>query len=254
MIETEIKESKKEKVSSYVLKNLHFLEFESGGGGSSGLKYPEFKLYPRDYLNFAEHELEAYLKKENAYIHLINCVSHLKRSIDSQLDVNLYALNLYNIFQKNNLKFTKKLEFFRDIGIFNSRTLERFNTVRNKMEHYYEIPQFEDIEVYFDLVTAFIALLESMLAQLVNMSEIRLDGLDYEDNTVGIQIHYIYKEPKIRVKLDTVEGIESIEVTPFTKEDRSIFPYFLKLLLLFYKKENFLTNEHFLKELNNHKF
>ncbi|MEH7321210.1 hypothetical protein V7113_30525, partial [Priestia megaterium] len=176
-------------------------------------------------------------------IHLINCVAHLKRAIDCQLDINLYALNIYKIFQKSNLKFARKLEFFRDIGIFNSRTLERFNNVRNKMEHYYSIPKFEDIEVYFDLVTAFVALLESMLRQLINMSEINLGNRDTDNEILTIQ--YVYDEPKIAVVL----GVELIEAQANVKEDRECFLYFLKLLLLFYKRENFSTNEHLLREL-----
>ncbi|GAB1786104.1 hypothetical protein [Priestia megaterium] len=248
------KASKKEIVGEYIVKNLAYLYFESGSGAT--LKYPNFKLYPRDYLKYAQYELNEYLKTDNAYIHLINCISHLKRAIDCQLDINLHALNLYKIFEKKNLKFGKKLEFFKDIGIFNSRTLERFNAIRNKMEHYYDIPEVQDIEVYFDLVNAFIALLEAMLIQLVNTSNISLNNFindhgegEYGDaNDVNVEIEYIYEDPKIIVKFGPSREMENVVAS--VNEDREAFSYFLKLLILFYKRANFISDDYLLQELN----
>lgn len=57
-------------------------------------------------------------------------------------------------------KFEKKLEFLKAAGVFSSRSLARLNTIRNRMEHDYEVPKVADIESYFDLVAAFVSVLE----------------------------------------------------------------------------------------------
>lgn len=102
------------------------------GGGGDLPDLPVFDLYAVDYLDFAQEELE-----KNTSASLINCVSHLKRAMDCQLDTFLFVYNLYNFTKKKNLKFEKKIDFLNNLGVFNSRVLVRLNTIRNRMEHKY---------------------------------------------------------------------------------------------------------------------
>src|SRR5438105_15457877 len=126
--------SKSEQLRKIVLDNLDSLQGD--GGSYSTNNPPDFELSAHDYLEFAEKELEV-----NTYHNLINCVGHLKRALDCQLDTFLHVFNLFDLFRKRNLKFEKKLEFLKAAGVFNSRSLARLNTIRNRMEHDYEIPK-----------------------------------------------------------------------------------------------------------------
>jgi hypothetical protein len=133
----------------------HLDHLQIDGALGADLYHPEFELYARDYLAFAEKELAT--REERS---LINCVAHLKRAIDCQVDSFFSICGLARLFEKRNLKFDKKLEFLEAAGVFTGRTLPRLNTVRNRMEHSYEIPKVADLEAYCDLAAAFIAVLE----------------------------------------------------------------------------------------------
>lgn len=140
---------------------LSHLDELGGPGGTHGYPdFPKYDLYARDYLSYAEAELQSYTNTKD-HPSLINCISHLKRAADCQLDTFLAVLGLQRLLAKRNLGFDKRIEFLSACGIFQSRTLLRFNSMRNRMEHTYEVPVVADLEAYFDLVTAFVAVLEA---------------------------------------------------------------------------------------------
>lgn len=149
----------------------------------------DFELSPRDYLRFAEDELE-----KGTTVSLINGVAHLKRALDCQLDIFLNTFNLWNLFKKRNLKIKNKLEFIGAIGYLNSKSLIRLNTIRNKMEHDYAIPNVQDIEVYFDLVTALVHLLE--LGSFMG-SSIEFDCEDEDASWSSFEVEYKRETPEI---------------------------------------------------------
>jgi hypothetical protein len=134
----------------------HIYDLSSQGEGGQLRDIPHFEIYPREYLRFAEQELQTSHDARN----LINCIGHLKRAVECQIDILLHCFGLREIFQKRNLGIDKKLDFFRETKIAEARTLTKLNAIRNKMEHAYEVPKLRDIDVYFDLVTAFITILE----------------------------------------------------------------------------------------------
>jgi hypothetical protein len=185
-------------------------------------------MYARDYLDFAEKELGQYQQttpdKQTNDAHLINCVSYLKRAMDCQLDTFMYAFNLYRSGQKGGLSLPRKLEFLKDVGVFSSRSLMRLNAARNKMEHEYEIPKIQDIEAYFDIVTAFVAILESILdlgykteiTRFVQDESAEDDSLD----SVGfIRIKYLHDGPEIKAEWGTKDERESLQVSSDDQED-----------------------------------
>jgi hypothetical protein len=147
----------KELLRDFIKANSQDLHWTEGGGAS--FVYPKYELYARDYLAFSEQELQ--VQSESG---LINCVAHLKRAMDCQLSMFLYALGLLDMFDKRNLGIDKRLEFLQKCGIFSARTLSRLNAKRNKMEHSYEVPKIQDLEAYFDLVVAFVSVLERTAA------------------------------------------------------------------------------------------
>ncbi|GAB6989080.1 hypothetical protein [Paenibacillus pini] len=148
-----------EKLRTFI--NLYIDKFEDEGSEGSDFKIPEFDLYARDYLGFAENQIKIGTTEAR-----INCISNLKRAVDCQIDTFLFSLSIYEVFKKRNLKFERKLELVEAIGVFNSNSLAKLNKIRNKMEHEYTIPDINEIDLYFDLVSAFVSNLESVITVL----------------------------------------------------------------------------------------
>lgn len=202
---------------------------------------PEFELYARDFLRFAELELNQNLESS-----LINCVGHLKRAIDCQLDVFLRVYGLDKVFNKNNLKFEKKLDFLRDVRVFSSRSLTRLNTIRNKMEHSYEVPKIQEIEIYFDLVSAFVAVLERTI--LLCGHEVDLEfalnspdndwcSLKYDKTKLLFTARWVYKS----------RG--EIEELTVTIDDRDSFAFFFRVFMLLAMREALTSDDYILSQL-----
>ena len=172
------------------------------GGSGQRPSFPEFQLHSQDYLNFAEQELEAFLGNSGDWSsnsRLINCIAHLKRAMDCQLDTSLHVFNLYKVFNSRNLKIEKKLDFLTAAGVVSTRTLRRLNTIRNQMEHSYEIPRLHDIELYFDIISSFVAVLQRTVL-LTSISNTQFEILDDTDNLSGIlEIEYKFDIPSIKI-------------------------------------------------------
>jgi hypothetical protein len=228
--------SKSEQLRKLILDNLDTLEGDGGGFGVNSP--PDFELTARDYLEFAEKELN------NTDNHsLINCVGHLKRAVDCQLDTFLHVFNLFDLFRKRNLKFEKKLEFLKAAGVFSSRSLTRLNTIRNRMEHDYEVPKVTDIESYFDLVAAFVSVLEltAILQTEVEFSKeggsgLLIDGhlsIKYQIDSPSILAVWRYKEEDVRLVAEAKDEIED-------------FAFFFKALILLSQRWVNLTSDSYL--------
>lgn len=220
----------KEKLKMFLKK--YYMKFLPDYGGGSTPRFPTFHLGPIDYLNFAEKELQ--IKDVRNYI---NCIGHLKRAIECQIDTFLHICNLYDIFEKRNLGLSKKLDFLKEIGIFSSRSLNRFNMIRNRVEHYYETPKIDDIEVYYDLVYAFVALLQSAIFILSNHCEI---GFQIKNSNGYFEIEYDCEEPCIKCRWKTDDEKEELKVLA---TDFINFSYFMKVLILLNQKDCFASDD-----------
>lgn len=247
--------SNTDKLRMMILGNVQL--FAQIGWVSRQPRLPNFELYARDYLEFAEQELN-----KNTTVSLINCITHLKRALDCELDTFLHVYNLLDLFNKHNLKMDKKLNFIKEMGVFNSRSLTRLNTIRNKVEHRYEIPKIQDIEVYYDLVSAFIALLQSTINinyerqdfSLIKSEHNRIIDLDIieeliDTNSVGnFTIEYLFDVPSIHAYW-TINNKSEDLVSDATK-DYDEFAFFFKVSLLLYQRNSFASDHYILSQLN----
>jgi hypothetical protein len=208
-----------EELKKIIQDNLHHFAYLEGG--YTTIKLPKYDLYPRDYLEFAEHGITNGDTKR-----LIECVSNLKRATDCQIDIFIYACGMEKYFKKRKLGIDKKLEFLRAIGVFDSRTLSRLNSIRNRMEHRYEIPKIKDIEVYFDLVIAFVSVVESSIIQL-NSSERHYGNMtkgpegwgfyDYPDKSLTTK--YDFEKPEVYISYG--DGTADKDTNAKLKEENS---------------------------------
>ncbi|MFZ3101494.1 MAG: hypothetical protein WA131_12440 [Desulfitobacteriaceae bacterium] len=239
--------SKIDLLRTFILSNLDKLQSQGGGGQYPEL--PNYELGARDYLQFAEKELD-----ENTPASLINCVAHLKRALDCQLDTFLYVYKLDRPFRQRNLKIDKKLNFLKESGVFGSRSLSRFNSIRNRMEHTYEIPKIQDLDVYFDLVAAFIAMLERTIVFTLNSSleyyvyESNEDIQNPESDKIGFfGIDYVLEnEPQICVSWNMGQGDEKLSVD---LNQYNEFAFFFKVFLLLCQRDVFVTKHYIESQL-----
>ena len=217
------------------------------GGLGSDFDLPKYDLYAQDYLEFADLEMQKYLQDSGdpgKTGHLINCVAHLRRAIDCQLDAFLHAINVQQYFKKRKLGFPSKLEFIRTVGVFNARSLNRLNSLRNKMEHDFEAPIIQDIDIYYDLSAAFVAILQRTLSMSKFMD---LDFVIDNGNTRNhFSIEYIFETPAIKAGWKTEN--ETIELVVGLNNFQE-FTFFLKSLFLLIQKDSFTSNRYILSQL-----
>lgn len=237
--------TKYEEAKQFIINNIHL--FISSGGGGDTPKLPPFEIQARDFLEFAESELI-----EDSIKSRVNCISNLKRAVDCQLDTFLYVYNLYDMFSSKNLKFDKKLEFLRVAGIISPRSLSKLNLIRNKLEHHYEIPKTEELEVYYDLVSAFISVIESKIIGTHNSSiEFEIET-SVEDSTNNesinkwsyFSIEYLFiTKPQICVSWRTTTEEKELVVEAI---DYIQFAYFLKLYFLFLYRDVYYNSDNYI--------
>jgi hypothetical protein len=208
--------------------NIESLEGCDGGGLQFSL--PKFELMPKDFLRFAEYELNGELDSRR----LINAISNLKRAMDSELDILMSVLNLDEFYRQKRLGVEKKFGFLRKSGIFNATSLDRLNKLRNKLEHHYEIPKIEDVHIYYDLVSAFISISDSFLYKIRSMSEVSLSYINsgFKD---AARTSICLDRPKVGITLfrGDNEHCYSVDLSNDVSVDKLIdFAYLLKINLL----------------------
>lgn len=240
-------ENKVEKLRLIILDNIG--EMEHNGDGCSFEVENPFELSSRDFIRIAEQEIE-----NGTPLGLVNSVSNLKRALDCEIDSFFHTFNLLPIFQKRGLNFGKKLDFLASIGIINTRSLSRFNTIRNKLEHHYEIPKIDDIEAYFDLVTVLTNILE--LYSIIIPSDISFGT--YKGAQKGrwgqlLNIEYVRNDRSIKVEwISNISQDERETLVATASHDINEFAFFFKTYILmtrFKFKENFKL--HIRNELKN---
>lgn len=235
------------KVRNFILKYIESLYIDGGSGNMP--EFPKYEVTAREYLVFAEEELI-----KNTQSSLINCVSNLKRAMDCQLDTFLFCFNLNKVFDSRNLKFDKKLEFLNAAGIFGPRSLVRLNTIRNKVEHEYQIPKINDIEVYYDLVTTFVSVLENVLLELNLNKEMWFD-IDDDCGTHGnLNITYVYDKPSIKIDWKVAKDTKNydkveLEASILDKDGFIEFAFFFRVLLLMYQNQGIASKNYILNQL-----
>lgn len=144
-------------------------EIERDGGGGSDIVIPIHDISPEEFLDFAENAIASESKEG-----MINAISNLKRALDCEMDMFFESINLKSIFDKKNLKFEKKTQFLAEIGLFPIRTINKLNSMRNKMEHEYKTPEISDLHAYYELVWSVVKIINLYLELLYVNSEIYL--------------------------------------------------------------------------------
>jgi hypothetical protein len=226
----------------------HVEELDADGCGGYRPNLPSFDLLPRDFVEFAERDLRTSTSTHS----LVNATSNLKRAIDCQLDYLLCVLNLDKLYREKRLGVDRKLGLLKRSGIFRSRSIEKLNVFRNRLEHHYELPKIEDVEVYFDLVAAFVNVVEAIIPSLGFGA-----SLTWTMSEGGhVETVFSYDEPKLYLKLkhdcSSYEKTFEADLSQSTNvtADLDSFVFLLRVHILLTKLyENAIGVKHFLSSL-----
>ena len=238
-----------EEIRKFFKDNIESIE--GSGGGGTNLELPHFQLTARDFISFAEVDLDGDLTNYR----LVNATSNLKRAVDCTLDYLMSILRLDEFYRKKRLGVDRKLGFLKKAGIFNSRSLEKLNRIRNRLEHHYEIPEVNEVDVYFDLVVAFVALGEGFLSIIAGMSQIDLilyEGndrkhfgsiIDLSKPSILLELPCETGEKQFRVDLSSIQTSKPDELDKFA--------YLLRVhILLFHLYNGTTSHDQFIQDLS----
>lgn len=196
---------------------------------------PAFETFPREYLSYAEAELD-----QGTPASRINCVSHLKRALECQIDIFLNAWCLRDYARKQRMQLHAKLEFLKALGLLNARSVTRLNLIRNKVEHDYAKPSIADLDVYYDLVAALIAGLERATVGADTVEVVVSDG----DFNIG----YAEAEPRIIATLSKRSDVigrwrehEKLEIS--LADDKEHFIQCFRILFLLADADRYIIDQ-----------
>lgn len=136
-------------------------------GGQIG---KQFQITPSDFIQFAKSDL-----KDNTNRGLINSLTNCKRAIDCEVDtiletfgINLekynnksFADDIISKFTKSNRDLPYKLKLIESLGFTNGKLLSEIRTIRNKLEHYYQLPKVDEVEDSIEIAKMFIDLVQA---------------------------------------------------------------------------------------------
>lgn len=237
--------SKTQKLKDFIVADFGKLEIQSREGSNS-LAFPEFELFPFDYLEYAETEMVGIEENDNKKI---NCVAHLKRAIECELDSFLYAMGLSKFIKPDN--FPTKMEWIGEMGIFAPRSLRRLNAIRNEMEHDYSVSKAQDIELYFDLASAFIHTLEGFLLLVDNDQTIAWQKAESKKNfdEIVFVVSYDYKKAILTFEIGPEKQTEILSFEPSNKSE---FLFAFRAYLLLCRNASYLIDDSYvIKRIEN---
>lgn len=121
-------------------------------GGYSTIPFSG-SITPQMYLEFSVIDLE----NNQGTRSFVNAFANAKRAIHLQTDLISKAFGIDLLPVKLRSTFPKKMNFCEKCGIVGSRILNKYNKIRNKLEHEYYAPQPDEVEDIIDVTQLFLA-------------------------------------------------------------------------------------------------
>ena len=137
-------------------------------GSSSGIS--GFSIKPKDFITYAKEDFESGNEKG-----LVNGITNCKRAIDCQIDsiLNHFGISFdkipkasEEIIAKTNTRENEtsyKLKLIQSLKFAPSGLIGKARKLRNKLEHYYQIPDRNEIEEAIELAELFVLSCESKI-------------------------------------------------------------------------------------------
>lgn len=168
------------------------------GFGQNDISYGyldvDFNLLPFDFIKFAEQDI-----KEKTDKGLVNALGNIKRAIECQIDILITFCGKYKQSSDEKWNFPKKIEYLENLGFVAPRILQKINTKRNKLEHYYMIPLKEDVQDAFEIALLFLKSTEKYQDKFI-------PDFNIVKNKEIIFIEYDYKKGEFIIQLGKEKG------------------------------------------------
>ncbi len=153
-------------------------------GGYTSINIDE-NITPQIYLNFAIQDFES---REGDRSN-VNAFANAKRAIHFQTDIISKAFGIEHLPKEFKDNFPKKIDFCEKCGIVGRRILNKFNKIRNKIEHDYYLPQRDEVENIIDVAELVLAATARFIYQFP-------EGIEFE------------LAPKLKNTIPNIAGIE----------------------------------------------
>ena len=141
-------------------------------------------ITPQMYLKYAIQDFEGQQGDRSN----VNAFANAKRALHFQTDIISKAFGIAYLPENQRDNFPKKISFCEKCGIVGSRILNKFNKIRNKIEHEYYLPQKDEVENIIDIVELFLASTERFISMFPTV--IHVDLVPKNDKNILI-IHEI---------------------------------------------------------------
>jgi hypothetical protein len=135
-----------------------------------------FEVSPIEFLSFAKEDLS-----ENTKRGYLNALTNSKRAIDCQVDTIFNSIGILhddlpqNVFdyiswydaKEGKIDAAPKLKLLRAMGMAPTGLISKARTVRNKLEHYYQVPDLNTVKDTVELAELFIGTTQNKLRSFV---------------------------------------------------------------------------------------
>lgn len=187
-------------------------------GGSGGIDY--FELKPKDFIRYAKEDFKLGSKKG-----LVNSITNAKRAIDCQIDTVLRYFGVdFDKIPKESEELIKqsdlsksdlphKLKLIQTLKFAPSGLTSKARTLRNRLEHYYHVPNEKEIEESIEIAELFIMSCEGKTKMVDDDFVLSSTDYSYKTSHADIPTYLIDKQSnQIRIRFDYKE--KRIEIEP----------------------------------------
>ena len=185
-------------------------------GSGGGIPLP-FEISPMTFLNYAAEDMKGSGERS-----MVNALSNIKRSIDSQMDYFLYSVGYLEKTKKERWHFPDKIKLLNEIGILAPSILKKINTKRNALEHDYKHATREEVEDFFDVAQLFIALTNVFIRNVLENFEIETEARHPTLNYVSekmCSLEFNYKKSLFRCEICEVDKAIAKKIVTLEKDE-----------------------------------
>lgn len=218
------------------------------GGGSLNTKT---ELTPKDFIRFSKQDFITNDKKG-----LINSLTNAKRAIDCQIDNTLEAFgivpdnikkasqSLIQDIKFHNKDLPYKLKLIQALGLSPSNLTAKVRNLRNKLEHYYKVPNASEIEEAMEIAELFILSIESKTKILDDQFIITSTGFERDDilkalktkkynltnpNHFKTQVYIHYSPYQRKINIIPIKKSKKLKKISLTSKD-TLYYYLIRLI------------------------
>ncbi|MBE8606176.1 MULTISPECIES: hypothetical protein [Vibrio] len=182
----------------------------------------KYDVSAKKYLEYACEDLS----DGHSSRHLINSLSNAKRALHIRMEE---VSNGFGGKKHCSNKFPSMLNYLRSCGIVTPRTLERINTLRNKVEHDYSTPELMDVNTYIDIIELFIESTRKWMERRVDQIIIGNNVLDSSGKYELKLICFNWEDGEIKLSFNSIASNDMKEyIIAYGHED--YFPLIFMVL------------------------